>query len=301
MTIQAKTTDVTAPARTRPAGAGPAGAGPGGPGPADLSAHRAMWALGDYPTVARDLIPGLGERLARACGVRPGDRVLDVAAGAGNAAIPAALAGARVTACDLTPELLDAGREAAAVAGAEVAWREADATRLPFPDAAFDVVLSCVGVMFAPDHQACASELLRVCRPGGTIGLLSWTPEGFIGQMLAVTKRYLAPPPPGARPAPWWGRPGYLADLLADQVTAVTERREAVRIDRFAGPAEFRDYFKARYGPTIAAYRQIAADAERVAGLDRDLADLARRHDLGAGSALVMDWEYLLVTARRPG
>ena len=300
MTIPPRTTAVTARASTRPAGAGPAGPGPAGPGPADMSAQRAIWALGDYPSVARDLISGLGERLVRACGVRPGDRVLDVAAGAGNAAIPAALAGARVTACDLTPELLAAGRAAAAGAGAEVAWREADATCLPFPDATFDVVLSCVGVMFAPDHQACARELLRVCRPGGTIGVLSWTPEGFIGQMLAVTKQYLAPPP-GARPAPWWGRPGYLADLLAGQVTAVTERTEAVRIDRFAGPAEFRDYFKARYGPTIAAYRQIAADPERVAGLDRDLADLARRHDLGAGPSLVMDWEYLLVTAGRPG
>ena len=316
MTIEARTTGVTAPASTRPADAspavasppGPGSAGPGsaglgsaGPGPADLSAQRAMWALGDYPAVARDLISGLGERLVRACGVRPGDRVLDVAAGAGNAAIPAALAGARVTACDLTPELLDAGRAAAVGAGADVAWREADARSLPFPDGAFDVVLSCVGVMFAPDHQACASELLRVCRPGGTIGLLSWTPEGFIGQMLAVTRQYLAPPPPGARPAPWWGRPGYLSDLLAGRVTDVAERREMVRIDRFAGPAEFCDYFKARYGPTIAAYRQIAADPERVAGLDRDLAGLARGHDLGVGPSLMMDWEYLLVTARRPG
>lgn len=172
----------------------------------------------------------------------------------------------------------------------QVAWREADARSLPFPDATFDVVLSCVGVMFASDHQACASELLRVCRPGGTIGLVNWTPEGFIGQMLAVTRRYLAPPPQGARPAPWWGRPGYLANLLAGQVTVVTERREVVRIDRFADPAEFRDYFKVRYGPTIAAYRQIAAEPQRVAGLDRDLADLARRHDLGDGPSLVMGW-----------
>jgi len=258
--------------------------------------HRAVWALGDYPAVASDIISDLGRVLVRACGVRPGYRVLDVAAGSGNAAIPAALAGASVVASDLTPELLESGRRQAAQRGAELEWRHADAEALPFPDGEFDTVLSCVGVMFAPHHQASADELVRVCRPGGTIGLLSWTPEGFIGQMFATMKPYAPPPPPGAQPAPLWGREDYVRALLADGVTDVEARRQTIRVDHFRVPEAFRDYFKARYGPTIAAYRGIADDPERVAALDRDLADLARRHDRGAG---VMDWEYLLLTARK--
>ena len=133
--------------------------------------HRAMWALGDYPALASDLIAELGPALVQAAGIRSGDRVLDVAAGAGNVAIPAALAGARVVASDLTPQLFDAGRRQAAERGAELEWREADAEALPFGDGEFDAVLSCVGVMFAPPHPAAADELVPVCRPGGTIGL----------------------------------------------------------------------------------------------------------------------------------
>jgi SAM-dependent methyltransferase len=162
--------------------------------------HRAMWASGDYPALAHDLIADLGPALVDACGVRPRMRVLDVAAGAGNAALVAADAGADVVAGDLTPELFAAGRAAAAERGVEVTWREADAEALPFADAAFDVVMSCVGVMFAPHHQQAADELVRVCRPGGTIGLLNWAPDGFIGQMFALTKPYAAPPPLGAQP-----------------------------------------------------------------------------------------------------
>jgi SAM-dependent methyltransferase len=156
--------------------------------------HRAMWALGDYPVLAADIISDLGQILVGACGMRPGDRVLDVAAGSGNAAIPAARAGASVVACDLTPELLAAGQRQAEREGIELEWREADAEALPFGDGEFDVVMSCLGVMFAPRHRVSAGELVRVCRPGGTIGLLSWTPEGFIGQMFAAMKPY-APPP----------------------------------------------------------------------------------------------------------
>ena len=260
--------------------------------------HRAMWALGDYPAVARDVIPGLGAVLAGACRVRPGDSVLDVAAGAGNAAIPAALAGAQVVACDLTPELLEAGRQQAAQHSAVLEWRQADAEALPFSDGEFDTVLSCVGIMFAPNHRACASELVRVCRPGGTIGLINWTPEGFIGQMFTTMKPYTPPPPPGAQPPPLWGREDHVHTLLGHQVTDLTVSRQTVTVDCFASPAAFRDYFKTNYGPTIAAYRGIAEDPEKVAALDRDLLELAERHDRGTGPT-VMDWEYLLITARR--
>jgi SAM-dependent methyltransferase len=260
--------------------------------------HRAMWALGDYPAVARDVIPDLGAVLIGACGIKPGDRVLDVAAGPGNAAIPAALAGAQVVACDLTPELLQAGRHEAAQRSAVLDWRQADAEALPFADGEFDAVVSCLGVMFAPHHQAGADEMVRVCRPGGTIGLINWTPEGFIGQMFTAMKPYAPPPPPGAQPPPLWGREDHVRALLGDQVTDITADRQTVTVDCFASPAAFRDYFKASYGPTIAVYQAIAGDAERVTALDRDLAALAERHDRGTGST-VMDWEYLLITARR--
>jgi len=260
------------------------------------SKHQAMWALGDYPTLAEEIIPDLGAVLVQACGVKAGNRVLDVAAGSGNAAIPAALTGANVMASDLTPELFDAGRRRAAQLGATLEWRQGDAEALPFADAEFDVVLSCVGVMFAPHHQASADELVRVCRPDGTIGLLSWTPQGFIGQMFAAMKPYVAPPPPGAQPPPLWGDEAHVRALLGYQVTEITARRETMRVDRFAIPEQFRDYFKARYGPTIAAYRGIADEPERIASLDQELAELARRQSDGDGA---MDWECLLVTARK--
>jgi ubiquinone/menaquinone biosynthesis C-methylase UbiE len=261
--------------------------------------HRTMWALGNYSAVATELIPSLGPILVEASGVRPGDRVLDVAAGTGNVAIPAALAGAKVVASDLTPELLETGQRHAKEAGADLEWRQADAEALPFADGEFDTVLSCVGVMFAPHHQASADELVRVCRPGGTIGVLSWTPEGFIGQMFATMKPYAAPPPPGAQPPPLWGREDHVRSLLGDRVTDVAARRQTVRIDRFETPEAFRDYFKANYGPTIAVYNGIAEDSEKVAALDRDLADLARRHSHSTGTTTVLDWEYLLLTARK--
>ena len=264
--------------------------------------HRAMWALGDYPALAADLVSGLGPVLVEACGVGPGDRVLDVAAGSGNAAIPAALAGASVMASDLTPELFEAGRREAGRQGAQLEWRQADAENLPFADGEFDTVLSCLGVMFAPHHQSSADELIRVCRPGGTIGLLSWTPEGFIGQLFATMRPYAPPPPPGAQPPPLWGREDHVRSLLGDQVTNVRARRQSVRVDLFGRPEDFRDYFKARYGPVIAAYRAIAADADRTAALDAELADLARRHGtVSATGSMAMAWEYLLFTARKRG
>ena len=254
--------------------------------------------MGDYPTVAAELIPHLGATLVEACAITDGTRVLDVATGCGNAALPAAMAGASVVACDLTPELLAVGREQAAALGVNIEWREADAEALPFADDEFDVVLSCLGVMFAPRHQICADELLRVCRPGGTIGLISWTPEGFIGEMFGAMKPYAPPPPPAVQPPPRWGSEEHLLGLFGDRVEEVRTRRDTVTVERFSTPEEFCDYFKECYGPTVAAYRAIAGDASRVAALDSYLVELARRHDRGEGTT-VMDWEYLLATARK--
>jgi ubiquinone/menaquinone biosynthesis C-methylase UbiE len=258
--------------------------------------HRTTWGLGDYPAVVTDLVAELGGVLVDACGIGPGQRVLDVAAGTGNAAIPAARAGAEVVATDLTPGLLDVGRLATGNTKLAIEWREADAEALPFGDAEFDRVLSCLGVMFAPHHQAGADELVRVCRPGGTIGLLSWTPTGFIGQMFATMKPYVPPPPPGAQPPPLWGSAEHVRELLGDRVEDVQARVQTLAVDRFGTPEAFRDYFKSHYGPTIVAYRGIADDPDRTAALDRDLVELARRFDLSQGR---MEWEYLLVTARR--
>ncbi len=260
--------------------------------------HRAMWAFGDYPAVAEEIIPSLGPILVQAAKVKPGDRVLDVAAGSGNAAIPAAMAGATVVASDLTPDLLESGRLAAEARGLEIDWREADAEALPFSDAEFDVVMSSVGVMFAPHHQASADELVRVTRPGGTIALLSWTPEGFIGQMFATMKPYAPPPPAGAQPPPLWGSEAHVRDLFGDRVADVDARKVQLVVDQFDRPEAFREYFKRTYGPTIAVYRFIGEDSERVAALDRDLDDLARRAGLD-GTSTTMEWEYLLFTARR--
>ena len=284
---------MTTPVTTRPADLGEADR-------AVKAKHRTMWALGDYDAVATDIVGDLGPILVKAAGFSSGHRVLDVAAGSGNAAIPAARTGATVVASDLTPELLDRGREHAAAAGVELTWETADAEALPYADGEFDVVLSCLGVMFAPHHQIAADELVRVCRPGGTIGLIAWTPAGFIGQMFATMKPYAPPPPPGASPAPLWGSEDHVRALLGDRVDQVTAEVRALPVTHFDSPEAFRDYFKANYGPTIATYAYNAADPEKVAALDRDLADLGRRFDRGEGST-VMDWEYLLLTARRAG
>lgn len=257
--------------------------------------HRAMWALGDYARVAEELVADVGRALVEAAGIGPGQRVLDVGAGTGNAAIPAALAGATVTASDLTPELLEVGRARAAEAGVELAWEVADAEALPYDDAAFDAVVSAIGVMFAPFHATAARELLRVTRTGGTIAVASWTPPGFIGQMFATMKPFAPPPPEGAQPPPLWGDEAHVRELLGDGVSELSAERRTVTIDAFATGAEFRDYFKAHYGPTIVTYRSLGEDRERVAALDEALAALGDR-SLEDGR---MEWEYLLVTAVR--
>jgi SAM-dependent methyltransferase len=257
--------------------------------------HRAMWALGNYDNVATEVIQSLGTRIVEAAGIAPGDRVLDVAAGSGNASLPAARAGGQVWATDITPELLETGRQRAEAAGLDITWREGDAEHLPCEDAEYDAVLSLVGVMFAPFHQPVADEVLRVTKTGGTIALVNWTPEGFIGQMFAAMKPYAAPPPPGAQPPPLWGDEAHVRELLGGHVDGLTAEKRSLPV-HFDRPEDFRDFFKRTYGPTIATYRGIADDPDKVAALDAALADLARGHLDADGR---MGWEYLLVTARR--
>jgi SAM-dependent methyltransferase len=259
--------------------------------------HATMWGLGDYAAVARDVIPSLGGTIVDAAGVACGDRVLDLAAGTGNATLPAARTGASVVAADLSPALVDIGRRATADAGIDVEWHVADAEALPFADASFDVVLSCVGLMFAPHHERSAAELLRVTRPDGRIALLSWTPSGFVGRLFGVMKPFAPAPPPAAQPAPLWGDEAHVRGLLGDGVTDVEATRRLLDV-RFDSPEAFRDFFKTAYGPTVATYRSVADDADRVAALDAGLAELAREATDADG---VMRWEYLLLTARRAG
>jgi SAM-dependent methyltransferase len=262
--------------------------------------HRAMWAAGDYAAVARDLVADLGPRLVAACGVRAGQRVLDVAAGTGNAAIAAAAAGADVVASDLTPELLDVGRRRATEAGVALEWVEADAEALPFETGEFDVVLSCIGAMFAPHHQRTADELLRVCRPGGTVGMVNWTPAGFVGRLFATMGPFAPPPPPGAQPPPLWGDAEHVRALFGDRVTDLDLRTATVVFDHCADPLEFREYWKSRYGPTIAAYRFNAADPERTAALDAAFLEfLTGANRGGPGERARYEAEYLLVSGRR--
>jgi SAM-dependent methyltransferase len=260
--------------------------------------HRAMWALGDYDKVSVEVVSGLGPVLVEATGTGPGDRVLDVAAGSGNASLPAAATGADVTATDLTPELLEIGRQRAATRGLALTWQEADAEHLPFADDSFDVVLSCVGVMFAPFHQPVADELVRVARPGGRIGLINWTPAGFIGQLFATMKPFAAAPPAGATPGPKWGDADHVRALFGDRVTGLRAEKRQLKVDAFASARPFVEYFARYYGPTIAAYRNVADKPDGSAALDAAIAGLAR--DWGADRG-PMEWEYLLVTATVAG
>jgi SAM-dependent methyltransferase len=272
------------------------GAGQGDPAKA---AARRMWALGDYPAVAADLLTSLGPVLLAECKVGPGQRVLDVGAGSGVIAIAAAEAGASVVASDLTPKLLAAGEAAAKERGVELEWIEADAEALPFGDGEFDAVLSSLGAMFAPDHQRTADELLRVCKPGGTIGMINWTPAGSAGQLFKVFATH-APPPPGTVPPVLWGTEQHVRELFGDRVDVLRASERTVRIDHFDGPEELCAYYKANFGPTIAAYRRVADDADTVAAMDRDFLDWANRHNVnGPGEPARYEFGYLLVVARK--
>ena len=265
------------------------------------TAVREMWAAGDYHRFARSTVWQLGPVLIDACGIDAGQRVLDVAAGTGNVAIRAARAGAVVTASDLTPAHFDAGRRAARAEGVDVEWVEADAESLPFPDAAFDAVTSCFGAMFAPDHRRVAGELLRVCRPGGVIGLINFTPEGAGGDFFRLLSPYVPPPPVGAQPPLSWGSEEHVRELFTGSVASLDlHRREYV--ETASSAREYHELFKQSFGPMVAIYTSLADDPARASALDRGFADFITRWNRGrAAGRVAIPYEYLLVVARRAG
>jgi len=256
---------------------------------------RAVWAAGDYTRVADELIPSLGTALLDALGDVTGERLADVAAGSGNVAIPAALRGARVVASDIVPQLLDAGRERAHAAGARLEWLEADAEALPFANESFDVVTSCVGVMFTPDHALAADELVRITREGGRIGLLNWTPDSFVGRLFTTMARHLPAGPAGARPPASWGDADYVAELFGDRVVIESATPETLVIGEFRVRGDFRRFFAEFYGPTVMAFAQLVDDPDATRALADDIDDLAEEFTHPEG----MHWDYLIVTGRR--
>jgi ubiquinone/menaquinone biosynthesis C-methylase UbiE len=260
--------------------------------------QRAMWALGDYHRFARETVWGLGPVLVEACGISPGDRVLDVAAGTGNVAIRAAEAGASVVAADLTPENFEAGRREARARGVRVEWVEADAESLPFADGEFDVVTSCVGAIFASDHQAVAGELVRVCRPGGTIGMINFTPDGMSGDFFALFARH-APPPPGAPSPVLWGSEQHVRELFGDRL-AELELSRGRYVERSPGDAAaYYGFFAETFGPVVGLRAALADVPGALPALDRDFLELARSADQGPpGGPAEYPYEYLLVVGR---
>lgn len=270
------------------------------PNPELKQKHRKMWASGDYPSMVETFLTPLGPRLVAACGIGPGDRVLDVAAGTGNAAVEAAKTGATVVASDLTPELFEAGRARAEAAGVELEWVEADAEALPFEDASFDVVISSIGVMFAPFHQAAADELVRVCKPGGRIALLSWTPEGMIGALFGTMKSFAPPPPPGAQSPPLWGSESHLGELFGDRVELELVERDALKVTAFERPDDYGEHFKDRYGPTIAA-RANAEKEGRAEEFDQALSEFCAEWNRGSEEDAHFEMEYLVAVGRKKG
>ena len=260
--------------------------------------HRKMWAQGDYPRMVDTFLLPLGPRLVSAAGIEEGMRVLDVAAGTGNAAVPAAQTRAKVVASDLTPEILDAGRERPDAVGLDLEWVQADAEHLPFDDESFDVVMSSIGVMFAPHHADAAAEMVRVCRSGGTIALLSWTPEGMIGGLFKLMGGFAAPPPPGVQPPPLWGSEKHLEEIFGDAVEFTTHRREMLEITAFKHAREYGEHFKAYYGPTITV-RAHAESNGRAEELDEALDEFCEKWNLEDSGDARFEQEYMISVGRR--
>ena len=249
--------------------------------------QQAMWASGDFAVIGTTL-QIVGELLCEGVDLQAGERVLDVAAGNGNATLAAARRFAIVTSTDYVPTLLERGRRRAEAEGFDVAFKVADAEDLLYPDASFNVVLSTFGVMFAPDHKQAASELMRACRPGGRIGLASWTPTGFLGQLFRVVAGYV-PPIPGVRSPLLWGTDAHIQDLFGGAATiAHTPRHFAFR---YRSPEHWVEVFRTYYGPVHKAFA--ALDAAKQAALEADLIALLRQSGRGGGSGLVVPAEYL--------
>jgi 2-polyprenyl-6-hydroxyphenyl methylase/3-demethylubiquinone-9 3-methyltransferase len=226
--------------------------------------------------------------------------VLDVAAGTGNVAIRAAEAGAQVVASDLTPENFDAGRREAHARGVELEWVEADAEALPFADDEFDVVTSSVGAIFAPDHQAVADELVRVCRPGGTIGMTAMAPAGIARELFEIIERFSQPLPPEAESPLSWASEHHVRRLFGDRVELLELTRKQLVIDQFADPGELHRYFKTNHPLVVGLFDELAGDPANEAVLDRDLSKAATRWNLaGPDGRAVYELEYLVILARK--
>ena len=256
--------------------------------------QRAAWASGDYAIVGTTL-QIVGEELCEALDVRAGQRVLDVAAGNGNASLAAARRWCEVVATDYVPALLERARERAAAERLDITFREADAEALPFPDSSFDVVVSTFGVMFTPDQETAASELTRVVKSGGKIGLANWTPEGFIGQVFKTIGRHL-PPPTGARSPALWGTRGRISELFGIHAASITTAQRHF-VFRYRSPAHWLEVFRAYYGPLLKAFA--ALEPASRAELERDLLALIDRSNRARDGSIVVPSEYLEVVITR--
>ena len=255
--------------------------------------QQAAWASGDYAVIGTTL-QIVGESLCEALDLRAGQRVLDVAAGNGNATLAAARRWCDVLSTDYVPSLLEAGQLRAMAEGHSVHFQQADAENLPFPDASFDVVMSTFGVMFTPDQAKAASELARVCKPGGKIGLANWTPASFVGEMFKVIGRYI-PPAPGVKPPSLWGTEERLRELFGSRIASLQAPRRNF-IFRYRSPKHWLDTFRTYYGPMHKAFA--ALDAGKQDSLGEDLVGLAQRFNTASDGAMTVPGEYLEVVIK---
>lgn len=258
--------------------------------------QQTAWSSGDYAVIGTTL-QIVGESLAEACDLCWDERVLDVAAGNGNASLAAARRGCKVTSTDYVGALLERGAERALADRLVIDFQTADAEALPFADASFDVVLSTFGVMFTPDQTKAAAEMVRVCRPGGRIGLANWTPEGFIGQVFKTLGRHL-PPPPGVQPPSRWGVVSHLESLFG--ASAASIRTTPLMFNfRYRSAAHFIDVFRTWYGPVLKAFAALPADG--AAALEKDLTDLLNLMNRADNGSLIVPSEYLEIVITRSG
>ena len=251
-----------------------------------------VWTSGEYARIGNPLV-FIGELLCEAVDLRSGDKVLDVATGTGNTAISAARRFCEVTGMDLAPENIEHARRRADAEGMDIAFEVGDAEDLSYPDASFDVVLSTIGVMFCPNQEKAAEELLRVCRPGGKIGVSSWTPDGYTGSMLRTVGKHV-PPPPGVKPAPLWGTEERVRELFGDGVSSLKATRRTY-VFRYPSAEYFVEFFRNYYGPTVRAFG--ALEPEGQDALAQDLRELLDSHDTSGDETLVVPSDYLEVVA----